>query len=84
MQSYSAHSILTSGFSLVKAKQKRLLHLSEFWPHYKGFIKLQWRGSQCSSTEHGNHARHTVAQLVVNNWETIWLCLDRGICGVWE
>lgn len=27
-------------------------------------------------------SRNPVAQLVVNNWETIWLCLDRRICGV--
>lgn len=31
----------------------------------------------------GSPARNPVAQLVVNNWETIWLCLDRRICGVW-
>lgn len=54
-----------------------------FWLHYKEFIKLEW-ASRCSSIAHGNPARYTVAQLVMNNWETIWLCLDRGICGVWE
>lgn len=48
------------------------------------FIKLERSGSRRSCTVRSDDARHTVAQLVANNWESIWLCLDRGICGVWE
>lgn len=52
----------------------------------KGFIRFEWRGGGGVNVllQYGKPARYTVAQLVVNNWETIWLCLDRGICKVWE
>lgn len=85
---YLNHTIILSAHRFHSGKSQAEMccsALSEFWPHCRGFIKSEWRGSQSAPFSTTWQLRQIHCSTAGrNNWETIWLCLDRGICGVWE